>query len=104
MHRIPLDWIDVARFTWNRLIAPGPGEVPHNCYLKLFVMDVVRNGTVLRSRGGRPFDVILVDEAQVRGYNKRIRTIDMVKNGQKWSKKGKSSQVCCSVYTSCHIA
>ena len=56
----------MARYTWDQLIAPEQLEVPHNCYLKLFVMDMQRTRKVLRSTSGRPYDVILVDEAQAR--------------------------------------
>jgi superfamily I DNA/RNA helicase len=36
----------------------------HNCYLKLYQLELAATGQQLRDGAGRPYDAILVDEAQ----------------------------------------
>jgi superfamily I DNA/RNA helicase len=49
-------------FVQNRLY--GKVTFVHNCYLKLFQLELTATGQQLCGADGRPYDAILVDEAQ----------------------------------------
>lgn len=63
----PPDYVLVAQQLWDMLVAGTTGygtKFTHNMYLKMFSDDLVQSGGVITNWQGRPYDVILIDEAQ----------------------------------------
>jgi len=71
------DYVRLARALWAEMSDPHQSDVSitHNGYLKLFAMS---GAQMLSKKTGRPFDLIMVDEAQ--DLNKV--TLQMIRNQQ----------------------
>jgi superfamily I DNA/RNA helicase len=58
--------VEVAQQMWDAVVdnTCSPMKFSHNCYLKQFSDELVDTHGILRNWRGRPYAIILIDEAQ----------------------------------------